>query len=368
MDYRALFPRPNHELGVWQQTRSRWTREAPEAVRAFGWRWFHGEDALGLDRREFLPVHFDFLPPFKVEVLERTGEYEIVRNSKGILTKALIAGTEGGQRGCMDEYIDFPVKTPADFQALRKRLVPGAPERYGTKLWSSIQTLREHRADPVVLGENCAANGFYWRAREFMGTVNLSLAWYDQPELMHEMMDFIAEFLIETCRPVLEKIQVDYFTFNEDLAMKSGPLLGPDTFREFIFPRLKRVVEFLRGHGVRHVVVDTDGNPTLLVPQFLDAGVDTLWPLERASAVDPRAWRSRFGQNLRMWGGVDKRVLNQGLAAIQAHLREFIPLIEEGGFIPTVDHTIPPDVSWDDFRRYMDCKRALLNGAFGALD
>jgi len=42
-------------------------------------------------------------------------------------------------------------------------------------------------------------------------------------------------------------------------------------------------------------------------------------------------------------------------------------LIEEGGFIPTIDHTVPPDVSWDDFRNYIDAKRDLLAGDFRRL-
>jgi uroporphyrinogen-III decarboxylase len=104
-----------------------------------------------------------------------------------------------------------------------------------------------------VLGENCAANGFYWRAREWMGTEALSLAWYDQPSLMHEMMEFYADFIIETSRPVLEKVAVDYFVLNEDMSMKSGPPLGPHTYRTFILPHLKRLVTFLRefGRGLR---------------------------------------------------------------------------------------------------------------------
>ena len=208
-----------------------------------------------------------------------------------------------------------------------------------------------------------------------MGTENLSYAWYDQPRLMHEMMEFFADFLIETSRPVLDKIasdrtsggRVDYFTFNEDMAMKSGPLLGPRTFGEFIFPHLKRVVEFFRSRGVTYVAVDTDGDPTVLIPLLLDAGVEAIWPIERASGVSPLAWRQRFGRGLRLWGGVDKRVLPRGRDAVRDHLRELIPLIEEGGFIPTVDHTVPPDVSWDHFRTYMDCKEHLLRGDFGKL-
>jgi hypothetical protein len=49
MDYRPSDRRPNHELGVWAQTRSRWKREASKAVRGFTWNWFYGEDALALD-------------------------------------------------------------------------------------------------------------------------------------------------------------------------------------------------------------------------------------------------------------------------------------------------------------------------------
>ena len=100
----------------------------------------------------------------------------------------------------------------------------------------------------------------------------------------------------------------------------------------------------------------------------MDAGVDTLWPIERASEISPMALRKRFGKGLRLWGGVDKRILAQGPEAIRAHLREFIPLIEEGGFIPTVDHTVPPDVSWESFQHYMDLKRRLLSGKFTALE
>ncbi|MCD6290283.1 MAG: hypothetical protein J7M34_07250 [Anaerolineae bacterium] len=93
---------------------------------------------------------------------------------------------------------------------------------------------------------------------------------------------------------------------------------------------------------------------------MMDAGVDVLWPLERAAGQDPVRLRRKFGRALRLWGGVDKRVLAQGPEAIDKHLRELAPLVEEGGYIPTVDHTVPPDVSWDHFRYYMERKERLL--------
>jgi len=365
MEYRPG-PRPNHELGVWPQTRQRWEREAPRAVAGFGWNWFEGEPALGMDRREFIPVHYRFIPPYEPQLVEETDRYEVRRNKLGIVTKALKEGTVHGGRMCMDEYIDFPLKTPADWPDIKRRLVAAIPQRYPTDLDERIERWRK-RQSVLVLGTNCEASGFYWRAREFMGTVGLSYAWYDYPKLMHEIMEFFADFIIATSRPVLEKIDVEYFTLNEDMAMKSGPLLGPETFRTFIFPHLRRMVEFFKGHGTRYFAVDTDGDPTVLIGLLMDAGVDTIWPIERASNVSPQEWRRRFGRPLRLWGGVDKRVLPRGPAAIRGHLRELVPLIEEGGFIPTVDHTVPPDVSWDDFRCYMDAKCALLDGDFAKL-
>ena len=366
MGYQACDRRPNHELGVWGHTRVRWQEEAPEAVEGFQWSWFDGEPALGFDRREFIPVNFGFIPPFEHQVLEETDDYVVARNAKGVVTKALKAGMVGGTRACMDQYLEFPVSRPEDFAAIRKRLVAAAEERYPAELDARVEAWQQ-RDHPLILGGNCAANGFYWRAREWMGTEALSFAWYDYPSLMHEMMEFYADFIIETSRPVLEKIQIDYFCLNEDMSMKGGPLLGPDTYREFIFPHLRRMVDFFRSHGTKHFAVDTDGDPTMLIPLLMDAGVDILWPIERASGISPQAWRQRFGRDLRLWGGVDKRVLPRGPEAINAHLREFIPLIEEGGFIPTIDHTVPPDVSWDDFRHYMDAKRALLEGDFARL-
>ena len=361
MEYTPADRVPNYELGVWGQTIERWEQEgAPPWT--MSWDWFTGEEHFGMDYREFIPMNFSMMPPFEREVLERTDRYEIVRHAHGVVTKALLEGTVRGSRASMDTYLRFPVENPADFRDLKKRYQADLPRRL-PPYWRDRVAAWQGRQHVLVLGQNCAAAGFYWRAREWMGTENLSYAWYDQPELMHEMMEFFADYTIEVCRPILEGLDVEYFNLNEDLSMKTGPLLSPATFKEFIYPHLKRLCEFFKSHGTRYIVLDTDGNPEVLIPMFMDAGVDCIWPLERASNMDPARIREKFGKQLRLWGGVDKRELAKGPKAIDAHLRELAPLIDAGGFIPTVDHTVPPDVSWENFCHYMERKRALLGGA-----
>lgn len=360
MEYEDFDRVPNHELGVWPQTAERWRSEGmPEDL---GFNWFVEENYLGLDHREYTPINFGMIPPFEAEVLERTDRYEIIRHANGIVSKALLDGSIGGGRMCMDQYIGFPVKDLQQFRDLKKRYIAAIDLRYPEGWKENLASGWRTRDYVLVLGHNCAACGFYWRAREWMGTENLSYAWYDQPDLMHEMMEFFADFTIETARPVLEQTDVEYFNLNEDFAMKNGPLLSPDTFRKFIYPHLKRLVEFFKSHGTRYIALDSDGNPEALIPLLMDAGVDILWPLERASDMDPVRIRRKFGRSLRLMGGIDKRELAKGPRAIDVHLRELAPLIEDGGYIPTVDHCVPPDVSWDNFEYYMQAKRKLLAG------
>ncbi|MBN1643117.1 MAG: hypothetical protein JXA09_17925 [Anaerolineae bacterium] len=361
MEYQPVDRVPNWEAGAWPQTQERWEREGLDPATVH-WQWFPGEGTLGMDPREFIAFRGGLIPPFEEKVLEEDERTVTIRDGNGRVRRALKEGAIGGARMSMDQFLRFAVHDMADWQAIKRRLDPRHAQRYEPN-W---QTLRvdgwRRRRHPLIFGPNTSTMGFYWFARGLMGTEGLSYAWYDQPDLMHDMFEFHAEFLIASARPILEQTSVEYVCFAEDLAMKTGPLLSPETYRTFIYPRFRRVIDDYKAHGVRYVVVDTDGNPEALIPLLLDAGVDALWPLERAADQDPLRLRQTYGRALRLWGGVDKRVLAQGPAAIDAHLRTLQPLIEEGGFIPTVDHTVPPDVSWPNFQHYLESKDKLLRG------
>lgn len=363
MEYKPVDRVPNHEAGVWSQTLDRWVSEGLDQY-DLNWDWFTGTEYFGMDPREFIDVYYGMLPCFDEEILEKTDRYEIKRNSNGIVTKALIEGTSGGMRACMDQYLSFPVTDTADFRELKKRYVSRHGGRYPA-MWKEIMLPRWKNRDHVlILGRNCSTLGFYWRAREWMGTENLCYAWYDEPGLMHEMMEFIADFTIEVSKPVLEQTDVDYVMISEDMSMKNGPLLSPNQYKTFIFPHMRRLVDYLKSHGVRYVMVDTDGNCEALIPLLMDAGVDGIWPMERVAGMDPVRIRKEYGKDLRLTGGVDKMEIAKGKDAIDRHLGALTALIEEGGFIPTIDHTASPDISLENFLYYMKRKTDLLSGKF----
>lgn len=175
---RAIDRVPNWELGVWPQTRDAWEAEGLDP-NAFHWNWFPGETALGMDPKEFIPFRCSMLPPFEEETLAEDERTVTFRDSQGRVRKALKEGTVHGGRMSMDTYITFPVTNMDDWRAIKPRLAMG-PERYEAN-WDvfRVEGWRQRR-HPLVFGPNCSTLGFYWTARELLGTEGLSYAFYDR--------------------------------------------------------------------------------------------------------------------------------------------------------------------------------------------
>lgn len=351
---------PNHELGIWGQTYERWRNEGlPEVALRDG--WFDGLEYFHMDRREFLDINLGMMPGFTPEVIEETERYVVARHANGIVTKALKEGTVHGTRMSMDQYIDFAVKTPQDFEDLKKRYDPANPYRYPT-WFESRATCWNARRHPMCLCVNCAM-GLYSNLRVWMGTENLSYAFFDQPKLVHEMVQFVADFTMESLHRALDAVEIDYFNYFEDFAGKGGPLVSPAIFREFFLPHYRRMNEFFRSHGVQVITLDSDGNTEALIPQFIEAGITMHWPCEIASGMEPQKLRKEYGHDLALSGGIDKRELTKGRAEIEQEVMRKVPeLIADGGFIPTLDHCFPPDISYDNFLYYMELKEKCLAG------
>ncbi len=150
------------------------------------------------------------------------------------------------------------------------------------------------------------------------------------------------------------------------MAYKGGSLISPRIFKQFILPVYKRLIDFihsLKTHlpelGSPVVIVDSDGDVTELVPLFLAAGAEAVLPFEVQAGMDVRQFRKKYANNLAMIGGLDKRLLVAAGSALEAEIASKVPsLLESGGYIPALDHTVPPDVSLVNFRRYIQVLRS----------
>ncbi len=344
MNFKSPDRLPLYEwLGYWDDTLSRWYSEGlPPGMSV--------EDYFGFDRIDTLPIDFDPIPRFVSRILEEDERYRVEVNETGIVTKALKTATS------MPMFLSFPVENAEGLLKFRERFNPRDLRRY--PLTWSPELIEYYRVTdrPVRL----RYPGFFWMVRNLLGLPRLLTSFYREPRVLRAFFDFWADFLIETSEEALRDVTPDYVDFAEDMSYKNGPHISPRLFTEFIQPGYRKVTAFLRNLGVEVIAIDTDGDPTLLLPRLVEAGVNCLIPLEVAAGMDAGKLRKTWGEKLLLIGGVDKRALAQSPEAIQDELTLRFQAADEGGYIPCVDHNVSADISFTNFAYYVAQKRVKL--------
>jgi hypothetical protein len=210
-------------------------------------------------------------------------------------------------------------------------------------------------------GVSCGS--LYGVIRNWLGMVGSVYLLADDEPLMDEIIDTVGELCFLCVQKALESgARFDFGHFWEDICFKSGPLINPAVFRSKVGPHYKRITDLLLEHGIDVVSLDCDGLIDALLPIWLDNGVNTMFPIEvgtwRAS-IEP--WREKYGRQVLGVGGVDKKVFARDYAAIDAEVERLKPLVALGGYIPCIDHRLPPDAEWANVQYY--CER--MREAFG---
>ncbi len=355
---------PIVEIATWGQTVERWLSEGMpgDVDTAF---YINGNEYFGFERWEYLPLEVGMAPGFDHEVIEEDERTVLFRGGEGIVHRALKEGLVRGTRASMDQYVSFPVTDRAGFLEMKKRYDPHSPVRY-PRWWQDHVRCYEGRDYPLAL-TGIGGFGLYSMLRRWMGTENACTVFYDDPALAEEMLEFLTEFFIELTTRALTDVEVDWHNYFEDFAFKTGPLVSPGIFERFMLPRYRRMNEHLRAHGVDIISLDSDGNIEVLLPLIVEAGFNHICPFEQAAGMDAVRIRAEYGNAFAIMGGIDKRELAKGRKEIERELLRQVPqLLESGGYIPTVDHSIPPDISYENFLYYLDVKRKLIEGRYGA--
>jgi len=360
MKFNATDRIPNMEIGVWDQTREEWVKQGMPKDAMEDCLFIQGNSFFGLDGVDWLDIETTLPYPFREEEILKEGERTITfKDEFGRIRKKLKIGQVGDTSMSMDQYLSFPVRDMDSFLEYKKGFEDNYDKRYPGN-WEQAKKKAKESNRPLNLLPPRVIFGYYSMLREWMGTENLSCMFYDNPKLIDACLDFLTQYIFELLKKALNEVKIDYVIIHEDLCYKNGPLISPELFRKSFLPNYKMYVEFIKNNGVELVFVDTDGDFEKLIPLFLEAGVDGFVPLEVAAGMDPVYLRKKFGKSFAMWGGVDKREISKGKIEIEKIIKHLQPVIEQGGYIPTIDHTVQPGVSLENFKYYLKLKNKVL--------
>lgn len=177
-----------------------------------------------------------------------------------------------------------------------------------------------------------------------------------------EAMGFWAETIDRWHNEGLPKDRSPWEYFRIDQFMDNAPeSLRYHTDSVTTLPYLKEFVRYMKErHKFQLFMLDSDGNDFPLLPFFQEAGINIFIPCEIMAGMEPVAIREKY-PNLSLLGGIGKGALIRGeKKGIEEEIMRKVPvLLEQGGYFPSLDHHVPPDVSFESFSYYLEFLRKL---------
>lgn len=313
-------------------------------------RWRHEGLPLGVDPAEYFGFDrvagfgTDNSPRFPVRVIEDTDAYTLYTTQWGVTQR------NWKHRASVPEFLEFQVVDRDSWAAAKGRMTPSRDRVNWANLernWSSW-TAQGHW---ITAG---AWFGFDVLHSWFVGTERVMMAIVEDPQWVKDMIDTMLELDIALLSMVWDGgYHFDCVQWPDDLGYVNGPLISPRSYREVIKPAHKRMCDWCHDRGV-FAWLHSCGGVMPLVPDLIEAGIDALQPLEQKAGMDVFTLKREFGNDLVLEGGIDVRKMTRP-AEIEEEIRtKFAVLKQGGGYCYHSDHSVPDDVSFQDYCRVIE--------------
>lgn len=356
MHYQPRDRAPITDFGFWAETVPLWYDQGlPKRIK-YSYRRSNHVDYFGMDFgldaiSNATDIRVGLSPQFRTRILEDRDDHEIVQQADGVrvLRRKFMGSIPQHQGHLLTDRESWE-------KHYKPRLDPEHPRRFPRDWEARVKAWQgPNRSEIVAL----PGGSLYGWIRNWMGVQNVSYLVYDDPKLFDEMVTTIADCIVGTLeRALASGVKFDGCGMWEDMCYSSGPLLSPKHFKQYLVPHYRRITDLLHKYGVDIVWLDCDGDISLLVPMWLDAGVNCMFPLEVGTwGADPLKYRQEYGKELLIMGGFDKHLLQGEQRQIEAEVHRLAPLVEEGGYIGFCDHRVPPDVPLENYYFYLKTVR-----------
>lgn len=184
------------------------------------------------------------------------------------------------------------------------------------------------------------APGIFEMTHHMMGMEDAMMNLYEEPELMHELIEFLADFELLKAKQIIDHIHPDALFHHDDWGGQISTFMSPDMFKEFFLAPYKKIYKFWKDNGVELVVHHSDSFAATLVPDMIEMGID-IWQGVMTSNNTPQLIKD-FGGKISFMGDIDSGPLdhqNWNAKAIGEHVEKacrrcgkhyFIPCLTQG--------------------------------------
>ncbi len=224
-------------------------------------------------------------------------------------------------------------------------------------------TAEIHRDGLAALGQmQCTIWETAWYLRSMPA---LMMDMYEADEKATVMLDIITE---NSCRRAVAfaAAGVDIIELGDDVGMQHAPLMSAEMYREWLKPRLAKVIAAVR--AVRPdilVFYHSDGFVEPFIPDWLEVGVDILNPVQPES-MDFADLHARYGDRISFDGTLGTQTTmpfgTPDDVRTTVH-RNLDQAGSAGGLLCCPTHMLEPEVPWANIEAYVQaCKDYVPSG------
>ncbi len=242
-----------------------------------------------------------------------------------------------GQPGVMPlegEYTVCP-----DVEAWKEKLK--APDVANMKFdWAPFLGQQEAARANGKLTLTLVPVGNFELMHNLLGFENCLMNLLMEPEIMYEIMAYIADYRMECYKQIVENLHPDVLFQHDDWGAKENLLMNPDIWREIIKPFYKKLYDYLHDNGVM-VMHHADSFLEPIIPDMVELGID-IWQgaLPQNDIIKIQSQLKELGSNMILMGGIDAAVVDKKDCPedlIRAEVRRACSTYIPGGhYIPAV--------------------------------
>jgi uroporphyrinogen decarboxylase len=173
---------------------------------------------------------------------------------------------------------------------------PDAPYRLET-LRKYVSRFKERRT-VIYQGRY----GFMWAA-DLRKLDRFLMDMLDNPQLAHALLEMTCDFAIRLATNAIAS-GADVIVVGDDVAFRTGLMLSPALFREFLLPHFQRFVDSVHAAGAL-CIKHSDGNIWKIMDMIASSGVNGINPLEPIAGMDIGKVKRIYGDRLCLLGNID---------------------------------------------------------------